>query len=340
MTEKKSKIRILSIDGGGIRGVIPAVLLEYIENGLQQRTGNPHVTLADYFDLIAGTSTGGILTCCYLLPALPGQKQHSRFSASEAVDMYISYGKMIFEKKLLRYGITREKYPIAGLEKVLEKYLSDVTLAESRKNCLITAYDIAERKAVFFTSPQARQHDIRNYFLRDVARATSAAPTFFELASIRSVGGAASHLIDGGVYAGNPTMCAIVEANKTVFETCANPGINDMYVVSIGTGKDKVKYDHSKAKHWGAMGWARPMIDILLSASAEVVDYQMQQLFKIAGCNDCYVRLETDLGDANPEMDDASDENIRNLIDSAKNFIKENVEKLDEIVKNVLKTEN
>ncbi len=328
----KRKVNILSIDGGGIRGIIPAVILNYIEKGLQSRTGDKNVTLADYFDLVAGTSTGGILACYYLLPPAPGQECHSRFFASEAIDVYAAHGKEIFKRKFLRLGIANEKYPADGLEKVLNEKMGDTTLAQSRKNCLVTAYDITDRKAVLFTSPEARKYEPKNYLMRDVARATSAAPTYFELASVQSMGGATSYLIDGAMYAGNPTMCAVVEANKSVYDACANPSINDLYIVSVGTGKEKKKYDYKKAKGWGAVGWARPVIDILLSASAEVVDYQMKQLFKVAGCKDCYVRLEPELGNAKPEMDDASDENILQLKNTGECFVKDHVEELDDII--------
>ena len=326
------KTAILSIDGGGIRGIIPALILNHIEKELQRQSGDLNATLADYFDLVAGTSTGGILACYYLLPPAPGQESHSRYFACEAIDLYAIHGKEIFSRKMLRLGIAREKYSAAGLEKVLNHCMGDVTLAQSRKNCIITAYDITERKAVFFTSPEARKYEHRNYLMRDVARATSAAPTYFELAAIRSVGGAASYLIDGDVYAGNPTMCAVVEANKSVYGECAHPAVNDLIIVSVGTGKEKQNYDYRKARDWGAVGWARPMIDILLSASAEVVDYQIRQLFKVAGCSDCYVRLEPELGKAKPDMDDASVENIRQLKDAGERFINDHIEELDEIV--------
>ena len=329
-------IRILSIDGGGVRGIIPAVILNYIEKGLQRRTDNPNVTLADYFDLVAGTSTGGILTCFYLLPPATGQKCHSRYFAADAIDMYARHGKDIFNSKFLRKGIAREKYSADGLEKVLKDCMGEATLADSRQNCLVTAYDVTERKAVFFTSPEARKYEHRNYLMRDVARATAAAPTYFELAEIRSIGGTPLYLIDGAVFAGNPTNCAIVEANKTVYESCANPDITDLFVVSAGTGKQRKKYDHNKAKKWGAIGWARPVIDVLLSASAEVTDYQMRQLFKTAGRSDCYVRLEPELGKAKPDMDDASDKNIRKLIDAGEYFVNQNVEMLDEIIEKLI----
>ena len=329
------KVKILSIDGGGIRGIIPAVILNHIEKELQKQSGDSNVTIADYFDLIAGTSTGGIFTCYCLMPPLPEQESHSRYFAREAVEMYAQHGKEIFNHKFLRYGVAKEKYAATGLEKVLNLCMGDTTLADSRKNCIITAYDVTQRKAVLFTSPEARKYEHRNYLLRDVARATSAAPTYFELAAIRSMGGAMAYLIDGAMYAGNPTLCAVVEANKSIYDTCANPAVNDLYIVSIGTGKEKKVYDYRKAKDWGAIGWARPAIDILLSASAEVVDYQMQQLFAVAGCSDCYVRLEPGLGKAKPEMDDASDENIRQLIDAGECFVKENAEKLERVVEKI-----
>ena len=341
-----SKVRILSIDGGGIRGIIPAVILNYIEKELQRRTDNPNTTLIDYFDLVAGTSAGGILACYYLLPPMPGQESASRYFAADAVDMYALHGKDIFNRKFLRKGITREKYTAAGLEKVLKDCMGDTTLADSRKNCIITAYDATERKAVFFTSPEARKYEHRNYLMRDVARATSAAPVYFELAAIRSLGGAMMHLIDGAVYAGNPTMCAFVEACKgnlspqpfSEGEESFPPseGLRGAYVVSIGTGKERKKYDYAKAKNWGAIGWARPMIDMLLSSSAEVVDYQMRQLFKAAGCSERYVRLEPEIGKASPDMDDASKQNIRHLKEAGEYFISENAEKLDQIVERLI----
>ena len=324
----KNKVTILSIDGGGIRGIIPAVILNYIEKRIRFQTNNPNATLADYFDLVAGTSTGGILACYYLHP--------NRYAASEAIEMYAKHGKDIFNRKLLRHGVTREKYTATGLEKVLNDCMGNVTLAETRTNCMITSYDVNDRKAVFFTSPEAKLYEHRNYYLRDVARATSAAPTYFELAALKSIGGATSYLIDGAMYAGNPTMCAVVEANKTVFESCDNPSIDDLFIVSLGTGKEKKKYDYNKAKDWGAVGWAKPVIDILLSASAEVVDYQMRQLFAVAGCKDCYVRLEPELGNAKPDMDDASDENIQRLKDAGEGFVQDHVVRLDHLVKRLI----
>jgi patatin-like phospholipase/acyl hydrolase len=328
--------KILTIDGGGIRGIIPAVILHYLEERLQQRTGDKNVTIADYFDMIAGTSTGGILTCFYLLPPAAGQALHSRYPAKDAVDLYTKRGKEIFKRKFSLWGMLSEIYPATGLEKILKETMGEITLSEARKDCLVTAYDITERKAVFFTRPAAQQSPYRNYLMRDIARATSAAPTYFEPAAVRSLGGAVAYLVDGAMFAGNPALCAWVESYKSTNYTNLHESYNSIMVLSIGTGKERKKYDYDKAKNWGLLGWARPVVDILLSSSAEVVDYQMQKIFSAAGCPENYIRLEPALGKAQPDMDDVSDKNIEKLTEAAHAFIQENIERLEEIVEQLI----
>jgi patatin-like phospholipase/acyl hydrolase len=266
-------LNILTIDGGGIRGIIPAVILDYVEKELQRKTGNKNACLADYFDLIAGTSTGGILTCFYLLPPTSTNGLHSKYPASEAIQLYAKHGKDIFKPKVnkLFRGISNlfsEKYSEEGLEKILAEVMGEVKLSDVRKHALVTAYDITNRKAILFSTPQAKTYSHRNYLLRDVARATSAAPTFFKLATIHSIGGATTYLIDGAMFAADPTLCAVVEANKSTFDKLKKPKFSDMYIVSIGTGKEIKKYDYKKAQKWGIIGWAVPVLNILMSASS------------------------------------------------------------------------
>ena len=319
---------ILSIDGGGIRGIIPAIILNYIEEQLQRRLGKPDARLADFFDLVAGTSTGGILACYYVKP--------DRGAARDAIDVYARRGKEIFKRKFGVIGLATEIYQADGLERILQEFFGDATLADAQKDCLITAYDITERKAVLFTRPDAQRYPHRNYYLREVARATSAAPTYFEPAVVRSLGGAVSYLVDGGMYANNPTLCALVEAFKIDNMAKQNSKLStvncQLSILSVGTGKERKKYDYDKAKDWGLLGWARPVVDLLLSSSAEVVDYQMRQLFRSTGQGN-YIRLEPALAKAKADMDDASPANIQKLTDAAHAFIEENIERLDEIAK-------
>ena len=169
--------RILSIDGGGIRGIIPASVLVHVEDKLREETGNDHARIADHFDLIAGTSTGGILTCVYLCPTAGGRP---RFSAREALDLYFERGDEIFDIPWLHAigsakGAADEKYPADGLEEALDDYLGELKLDALLGPCLITAYDIKRRRTHFFKQHRAAGQPNRNFRVRDVARATAAA---------------------------------------------------------------------------------------------------------------------------------------------------------------------
>ena len=332
------KVRILTIDGGGIRGIIPAVILNYIEEQLQEKTNNPNATLADYFDMIAGTSTGGILTTFYILPADAGDTKNSRYFAKEAIELYKTYGKAIF-KKGQASKVLRPAYSVDGLEDVLKDKFGDTKLSEVRKPCLITAYDISNRNAVFFTSPEAKLSPQKNYYMRDIARATSAAPTYFQPAKIESLAGKTSYLIDGGIFANDPTMSTVVEARKNKFPHGANPNFEDMYVVSIGTGKVAEKYEYDKVKKWGLLQWIKPVIDMMMSSSAEVVNYQVRKLFEAIHCSSCYVRIEPDLGMASPDMDNVSAKNISNLVNAGLTFVDKNETWLNTIIDELIKND-
>lgn len=336
----KKKVRILTIDGGGIRGIIPAVILSYIEEQIQYKTNNPNAVLADYFDMIAGTSTGGILTCIYLLPPLPDDTKSSRYFAREAVDFYKNHAKDIFDKNFWSIkSAVGPKYKVKGFEKVLREKMGDAKLSDMPKPCLVTAYDISLRCALFMCSHSAKASPYKDYYIRDVARATSAAPTYFEPAKVTSGAGAVNYLVDGAMFANNATMCTLIETRKVNFPDNPMPAFGDLLVVSLGTGKVVKKYDYDKAKGWGALGWMFPVIDILMSASPEVVHYQAQKLFESKGCIGNYIRIDPPLGMAQPEMDDVSDKNLKDLENAGKNYVSQNTGYLDNLVDMLINNE-
>ncbi len=309
-------MRILSLDGGGIRGIIPGQVLVSVEQKLQQLSGKPDFRISDAFDLIAGTSTGGILTCLYLCPDRISGKP--KFSAPEALDLYFQHGDNIFDVSIFRSietldGVADAKYSAHALEKALHDYLGDMKLSDLLKPCLITAYDITRRQAQFFNSADvSKKGSGWDYYLRDVARATSAAPTYFEPANISSLDRTVYPLIDGGVFANNPTMCACVEA----FNADPTLTVGNLHILSLGTGEVDKSYHYSEAKNWGKIGWIGPVLDIMMSGVAETVDYQVRKLFNSAGCADQYLRLQLDLEkfpDVNSAMDCASESNMRAL---------------------------
>lgn len=307
-------LRILSIDGGGIRGIIPAQILIALEDRLQRFSGNENARIADYFDLIAGTSTGGILTCIFLFD---DDQKRRRYSAADAVELYFNHGPDIFDLPLYHRlmsisGLSDEKYPATGLENTLQHYFGDLWMGQLVKPCLIPGYDIRRRRAMFFTQHDARKTKTRNFLVRDVARATASAPTYFELPSIFSQTNISYPVIDGGVFANNPTLCAYAEARKLFGARAA-----EMAILSLGTGTVRTPYYHQHAKDWGRIGWMRPMFDIMMSGVSETIDYECSVAFDAVGVPDQYLRINVDLGRLPPgvtsEMDNAEETNMHGL---------------------------
>lgn len=322
-------VRILSIDGGGIRGIIPGQVLVSLERKLKEKTENQNARIADYFDLIAGTSTGGILTCIYLCPDGRGKP---RFSAEEAVDLYLKNGTDIFDTTLWQRirsmgGISDEKYSSDAIEKLLRDYFEDLKLSELLKPCLIPAYDIEQRCARFFTQHDAIKNDMDDFYVRDVARATSAAPTYFEVENLRSLTEVHYPSIDGGVFANNPALCAYAEV-RAKFQN--NPTAKDMVMLSVGTGIiNKQPYTYQEAKDWGLVSWVRPLLSILMSGVSETVDYQLQQMFGTIDNPDQYLRVNSNLVDASAEMDDAQSDNLAALREDGTRIAEEFDDRLD-----------
>jgi patatin-like phospholipase/acyl hydrolase len=326
--------KILSIDGGGIRGLIPGQVLVALEKKLQLKTKDPDARIASYFDFFAGTSTGGILTCLLLCPD-EYNPQKPKFSAEEAVDLYKNNGDRIFNlsflSKILNYkSFFNEKYASRPLEYILNEYFGDIKLSGLLKPCLITAYDIQERKTHFFAKHDfPKKGDGGDFFVRDVCRATSAAPTYFEAALISSISGVSYPMIDGGMYANNPSLCAYSEVRNSI----GDPTSKDMFIVSLGTGSENRSYNYNSAKNWGAMGWIKPSIDIMMSGAAETTNYHLLKMFSANGNEANYCRIQpSDLRNADPEMDNASKQNIQALIELGIKTAQDYSDELDKIV--------
>jgi patatin-like phospholipase/acyl hydrolase len=288
-------MKVLCIDGGGIRGLIPALVLAEIE----RRTGR---RIADMVDLVAGTSTGGILACAL---TRAGDDGEPRYSAEELAGIYVEEGPRIFHRSLLKRifsveGWLDERYEDDGLERALERYLGDARLSGALCDVLVTAYEIHDRFAFFFRSHRARTDPEYDFPLTHVARATAAAPTYFEPAEVTDVAGSRTYpLIDGGVYAVNPSMCAyadVVRAGQT-------GGLELM--LSLGTGAHTRAYTYQQARWWGQLEWARPALDMVFDGVADTIEFESGTLM-----GERYIRLQSPLLEASDDLDDASEENL------------------------------
>lgn len=339
------KVRILSIDGGGIRGIIPAVILSSLDSKIKKRLDNPDLGLIDFIDFVAGTSTGGIIAAGLLLPGR-GRSPYppqGHYSPQDLVDFYFKYGPSIFRRSIWDKiksvgGLVNEKYSSEPLKKALQDQFVNYRLSDLIRPCIITAYDITARRSCFFGQHKSHKSQDHDYYVKDVALATASAPSYFEPVKIRSLANIEYPLIDGGVFANNPAMCAYAEARKLSFPShnLTNPTAKDMMILSIGTGAVDEPYAYSSAKKWGALGWVRPVISIMMSGNSETVSHQLRWMFDAAENPNGFIRLEPELIKANSAMDDASDKNMKALANDASLFALQNDYLLDSIVDRLL----
>jgi uncharacterized protein len=313
-------IRVLSIDGGGIRGIIPAMVLAEIE----KRTKKP---VSELFELIAGTSTGGILA---LGLTKPDDRGRPHYTAEELISLYEREGATIFSRspwhKLYSLGnLAEEKYPSDGIDKALEDYFGQARLQDALTETLITSYDIERRLPFFFRSRHAKEYRSYDFPMKQVARATSAAPTYFEPAKIESEDSSDYYaLVDGGVFANNPAMCAYAEVRNT------RPGAGDFLLVSLGTGELTRSLPYEEVKGWGLALWAQPILSVVFDGVSDTVDYQLRQLVPpTSNGTERYYRFQMRLNEGNDDLDDASRTNLRVLRLLAEAIIRDNDKVLD-----------
>lgn len=315
------KACILSIDGGGMRGIIPARVLSYLEDSLKKKSGNPNARIADFFDIVAGTSVGGLIGTMLCTNDGNGKPL---FSGEEASRLITDKGKQIFKIPPLRRpfaklrGILTPRYSTKNLEHILRQHLArdgrELTLRDTLKPILIPCYDLSTAGAFLFSRADALQSESFDFRLVDVCRATAAVPGFFKPAKLSSVDGKTSVVgIDGGLIMNNPAAAAITHVLHNTEEFPYVRTVGDTLVLSLGTGLFDRGYGHEEVKRWGAFQWAKPVARIVLDGISDMVDHFMSMAFRDHRNN--YVRLQVS---GLPrrclmEMDDPSRSNVRRL---------------------------
>ena len=307
---------ILAIDGGGIRGAIPAAMLKAIEDGVKR-------PLHEVFDVIAGTSTGGILALGLAWPGAPGQDP---YTASGLLQLYRKDGNTIFPHELL--GRVRQlfgpKYAARGRRKVLEQHFGQARLKDALTEVIVTSYDIESRRPVFFRTVDAKDTAVYDFAMADVAMATSAAPTYFppvRLPDPRDTDKQMA-LVDGGVFANDPGMCGFVD------RTTAQGRAGTTLMVSLGTGRLTKPLHWWRARHWGLLGWGAHIIDVVFDGVTESVDFELRQVLG----DDYYHRLQVTLSKSEEPMDKADERNVDALVGLAEGYVAEHGDQIETIV--------
>ena len=323
--DQTDRFRILAIDGGGIRGVIAARMIARLEELITAEAGEER-RITDCFHLVAGTSTGGLLALGLIVPD-PDNPARPRLRGADLVSLYLEEGPRIFGDTVHRLlslgGWIAPKHSPKELERALRDRLGDARLSQALREVLITSYDVAEPGPHFFKRRRARESDDGDPTMVDVGMATAAAPTYFPS---RGLDGRA--LVDGGVFAANPSVAAIVEALKRREAEPRDLGAGDLLLVSLGTGQHEVGHSQSEVRRWGRIGWIRPrgedpaLIAAFLDGQSDAADHWADVLLNREAGERRYYRFQATLERGTP-LDDARPSALRELNAAADRLLEE-----------------
>ena len=258
LNQGDGRFQILSLDGGGAKGVFAAAILAFLEEDLND-------SVVNHFDLIVGTSTGGLIALALGAGLTPRQ----------IVSFYHQEARNVFPGPQWWRGVRRvlvAKYNGKGLESAVRRILGDVTLGESSIPLVIPAYNLAENNVYIFKTPhhETLKRDWK-VPMWEVAMATSAAPTYFPAYKLRRAG---VRLIDGGVWASNPAMVGVTEAVSLFGRR-----LEDIRVLSLGT-TSSARARSRQLDNAGLIRWARGphIVDVLLAGQGAGAFAQAQHL--------------------------------------------------------------
>lgn len=329
------KFKILSIDGGGIRGIIPAKILYDLEDLAINKDG-PDARLCDYFDLVCGTSTGGIIAIGIALG----------MTVKEILNLYQEKAIDIFPRKHLLSSVLRNKsfYDRITLGNILEEKFNTLCpssdtarIYDCKTRLCIPSYDLQKGLGHVFKTDHLPNYQCDCHIpATKVALATAAAPVYFEPYNFNYNNINSLNLnsyydnIDGGVIANNPALIGLTEA---VF--CMNIPINKIELLSIGTGTYNLKDDNQKKKK-GVRYWLLPSIkdgiriyELMASGQSVYIDNTLKLMSNGAGNSFLnhfdYHRIQVQLHENIPM--DATDKKILDkLVTIGQDLFKQNVD--------------
>jgi uncharacterized protein len=316
-------IRVLSIDGGGMRGIIPGRFLQELE----ARSGR---RVCEHFDLVVGTSTGAILS---LGVGVPGEDGRPAYSAEDLVHLYEEAGPTIFHKSrgVLAYfkGLLRPTYDPSGYEGLLDRYFGTTALSESLVEVAVPAILLESTAMEVFTRRRATGAPSRDYLMRDLVRAATAAPSYFPAAAITSLDGETrGTYVDAGVSTNNPALIGFAEA-KVVAPRAP------VVMVSLGTGKKTSAIDPVRAARWGEVEWLTAVFDLQGSAQATYTHSVLSDLL-VDGDDDLLFRFQVALRDVPPQMDDTTPRHMADLKRLAETEIRIASRQIDQLLERLV----
>ena len=331
-----NKTRILSIDGGGIKGIVPAVVLLHLEKLLKQLSKNQNSRIHDYFDLFSGASTGAIIIAGLLSP---DKNNRPKYSPEEILDLYLENGHIIFNSSFFQEiksvsGIVNVKYDPEGLESVFEKYFGKSELKGLLKPSLIPVYDLSRGKNYFFRQQKALISPRHNFYVKDLLRGATSALSYFPPAQISTVNDREHRcFIDGGVFANNPALSAYAEFRYHN----SNLHAKDTMMLSLGTGRKTTNLDCEVTANWGAAEWLYQGSYLTSNAVASASDYQLNAVYDN---KPNYLRLDASFDDEqSSSMDNTDKEYLDYLISLGESIVKDKQSEINAFAEELIKTD-
>jgi patatin-like phospholipase/acyl hydrolase len=325
---------ILSIDGGGIRGIIPAVFLAALKDMLE-RNGIKQ-PFHKIFNLMAGTSTGGLISLALSVP-LYNDPHGSPYAPEGGVipqslpELYETLADRVFPENNRRVSRTirqifTSKYSAEPFHTVLTELFRNCTVKNALTNVLLTAFDMKSMQPTFIKKRtlEAGGETDPDFFMVDAALATSTVPTYFPPTHVTPVGRNDKYcLIDGGIFCINPAMCALTEAKKI------NPG-KEYILLSLGTGTQTEEYNTDTMHRWGFFNWIAPWLGVpLIAAMGEGQRISTNHMLKRYPGVSLY-RFDVVLDRGKGRIDDGSAENLNYLRKKAHEMLRDNQMKMYE----------
>ncbi|XP_039138949.1 patatin-like protein 6 [Dioscorea cayenensis subsp. rotundata] len=328
----RGKVCILSIDGAGMRGILPGKALSHLERSLQSISGQQNARISDFFDVVAGTGVGGLFASMLFSSSPFSADETWRFLAEKA-RRFLKKPSSGFLARAFRGGGSGTAAATAAMEKAMKETFGEkMTLRDTVKPVLIPCYDLRSSSPLVFSRADALESESYDFRLWEVCRATWAEPGRFEPADIRSVDGSRSCLgIDGGLAMTNPAAAAITHVLHNKQEFPFVRGVEDLMVLSLGCGAGAAVPDASLLRRWTAKEWARPMARIASDGAADLVDHAVALAFAHARSSN-YVRIQANCSSmgacSGVDADsDPSPSNVKVLVDAAEAMLKQkNVE--------------
>lgn len=324
----ENPIRILSIDGGGMRGIIPAMILQQLDHLIAQRLDerkHKPQPLVKFFDVVAGTSTGAIIAAA--LAGCKGADRRPLASPNELINFYLEDAARVFAGRWRTLkGLLRPKFRI-GQTKLKQRFAEiccDARLADAAANLIIPAFE-GNGAYLFRGGPSWPAGSQPDFYLRDVLLATTAAPYLFPPVRITAIGQQETRdFIDGGLFANNPAMHAYLEARELFGSR------REILLLSLGTGNDFHPIDYHTAYRWGGLQLLNPLkglplIQAMMQGQSHDTHRNLQRLIPD---QHSYIQLDLHSPMPLPSFDDASPAAVQSLRAVADKLIAQNSELL------------